>query len=194
VQLNGLRLSLQVSGVKGVPGEIALEADAPMALPQDLLAVLGWNWARLMPERPLGAPRWKTLLRLRGPAEERSARAEAALARAAAHLAQTLAEPPTRYHARHRAARWGVFFRRGIPVLNVIALLLAVALMPRFEVGDRPGLSLLLYHVPTLLIGLSFWLQELPAFEIPPWPRLLRQSAWQTAASAQPLPPEPSAA
>jgi hypothetical protein len=28
----------------------------------------------------------------------------------------------------------------------------------------------LLYHVPTALIALSFCLQELPAFEIPPWP------------------------
>jgi hypothetical protein len=156
----------------------------PLALPQDLLAVLGWNWARLLPGPRLGgqppyAQSWKTLLRLPGPTSGRTARAEAALAQAAAHLALTLAEPPERYHERHLAARWAVFFRRGIPLLNVAFLLLTLWLMPHFEVGNSPGLGLLLYHVPTLLIAGSFWLQELPAFEIPPWPRRLRPAHWQ---------------
>jgi hypothetical protein len=157
----------------------------PLALPQDLLAVLGWNWARLMPGRRQGAPAsgsagWKTRLRLPGPALGRTARAEAALAQVAAHLALTLAESPERFHERHLAARWAVFFRRGIPVLNVTFMLMALWLMPHFEVGESPGLGLLLYHLPTLLIAGSFWLQEFPAFEIPPWPRRLRAANWQS--------------
>ena len=38
---------------------------------------------------------------------------------------------------------------------------------PRLDVGETPGLWLMLYHVPTVLIALSFCLQELPQFEIP---------------------------
>jgi hypothetical protein len=50
-----------------------------------------------------------------------------------------------------------------------------------------------LYHAPTLLIALSFMLQELPRFEIPPLPRRLSAQQWwagggerspQTAAAA----------
>jgi hypothetical protein len=45
-------------------------------------------------------------------------------------------------------------------------------------VDRAPGLWVALYHVPTALIALSFMLQELPRFEIPPLPRRLRALRW----------------
>lgn len=154
-----------------------------LAVPDDLLAVLGWDWARLVPERSGG---WTTRLRLRGGAARRTRLAEAALERAAAHLALTLAEPPARFHERHRAARWGVVLRRSIPVLTPLALLATVLGMPKLDTSGGPGLWWLLYHVPTVLIAASFCLQELPRFEIPPLPRRSRRAGWlQPAAVAQ---------
>jgi hypothetical protein len=43
-----------------------------------------------------------------------------------------------------------------------------------------------LHYLPIALLALSFSLQELPQFEIPRWPRRLRQPGWQ-------LPPANSA-
>jgi hypothetical protein len=45
-------------------------------------------------------------------------------------------------------------------------------------------LWMLLYHVPTVLVALSFCLQELPQFEIPPIPRKPSTTGWQPAAPA----------
>jgi hypothetical protein len=177
VQLDGLTLTMAVSLVRGVAAELQL-TPAPgrvLALPQDLLAVIGWNWARLI-RTPGG---WKSRVRMKGSALRRTARAEAALDRAAAHLAQTLAEAPGRFHERHVLARWGVVLRRGIPTLNVLVLLAVVLLMPRLDTSFGSGLWMLLYHVPTVLIALSFCLQELPQFEIPPLPRRSRAPSWQ---------------
>lgn len=174
-RLDGLELTMTVSPVRGVAADLRLVQTGPVAfaLPEDLLAVLGWDWTRLLPER--GG--WRTRLRLRGGAERRTRRSEAALDRAAAHLARTLAEPPQRFHERHRGARLFAMFRRAIPLLTPIALVITVLALPRFDVEASP-LWVLLYHVPTVLIALAFLLQELPAFEIPPWPRPRREPSW----------------
>lgn len=179
IHLDGLVMTLAVPAVRNVAANITLAPSAPeaLALPEDLLAVLGWNWTRLVRSRE----GWTSKLRLRGGAGQRNARAEAALALAAAHLARTLSEPPAHFHEQQFAARWRVFFRRGIPTFTAITLLLALAALARLD-GDRaPGLWMALYHVPTLLVALSFCLQELPRFEIPPWPRRLTAPAWRTA-------------
>ena len=177
LHLQGLQLTLTVPAVKRVAGDIALlpVADRPRpALPEDLLAVLGWNWARLGPTRA----GWTSKLRLRGSVAQRTRQAEAAAERAAAHLAQTLAEAPAQYHARHRAARWGVFFRRGIPSFTALALVGLVLLSAALEFQPTAMQMVLMYHLPTLVIALSFVLQELPRFEIPPLPRATRAPAW----------------
>ena len=193
-----LLLSMQVSPVRGVAVEIALAAPGrALALPEDLLAVLGWNWTRLVPQPvgvrgnvpglPGGIAGWTTRLRLRGDGARRTAAAEAACDHVAAHLAQTLAEPPARFHERHRAARLGVVARRVIPLATPLVLVATILAMPRldfaFGEGQGPGWWLLLYHLPTVLIMLSFTLQELPTLAPPPWPR--RNPArhwWLTAA------------
>lgn len=181
VRVDGLALVMTVSMVRGVSAELVLTPAPGLTtdLPEDLLAVLGWDWARLVK-----APgRWTTRLRLRGNALRRTRRAEAALDRAALHLARTLAEPPARYHEAHLAARWGVVLRRSIPVLTPVALLITVLGMPKLDTSGGPGLWWLLYHVPTVLIALSFCLQELPRFEIPPLPRRSRLASWRQGAS-----------
>ena len=178
-QLDGLSLKLRVPALSGIPADIELVA-APggtLALPEDLLAVLGWDWARLI-RKPA---HWSSKLRLRGGTVRRTATAEAALDTAAIHLAQTLAEPPSRFHERHVAARRGVVFRRAIPLMTPLLLVITVLALPRFDVESSP-LWVLLYHVPTVCILLSFRLQELPQFEIPPWPRRSDAPSWRAVA------------
>jgi len=179
VHAGGVSLAMEVSAVRGVAADLVLTPapgvllELPPDLPEDLLAVLGWDWARLLP-RP-GS--WRSKLRLRGAALRRTRTAEAALERAAAHLALTLAEPPARFHERHTAARCGVVLRRAIPILTPPLLAAVVLGMPKVDVDGSP-LWRLLYHLPTLLILLSFRLQELPQFEIPPWPRRSTHARW----------------
>jgi hypothetical protein len=177
VEVEGLRLTLSVPTVRRVAATINLQATASRkpGLPEDALAVLGWNWARLVRD----GQGWTSRLRLRGSVVERTRKAEAALQRAAVHLAHTLAEAPAHYHDRLRAARWGVFFRRGIPTLTALSLFGAVALAARFWPDLPPAVVVALYHVPTVIVAVSFVLQELPRFEIPPWPRRLPASAWE---------------
>jgi hypothetical protein len=177
LRVAGLALTLTVPPVRRVAADITLEPDAGerLALPEDLLAVLGWSWARLV-RRGDG---WTTKLRLRGTLAQRTQRAEAAVDRLAVHLARTLAEPPARYHERHHAARWGVFFRRGIPTLTALALVAVVLLSAPFRDEVPTQWLVALYHVPTLFVALSFVLQELPRFEIPPWPRRSTAPEWR---------------
>ena len=169
VRAGGLDLVMNVPSTRGVSADLELTAAAsgPVDLPEDLLAVLGWNWTRLV-RTPIG---WKSKHRLYGHALSRTRAAEAALDRAAAHLAKTLAEPPECFHDEWRAARWGVFLRRAIPTLTLLCLLIGVGSLPHLVLDRRPGLWMLLFHGSALLIVLSFCLQELPQYEIPPLPR-----------------------
>jgi hypothetical protein len=178
--IEGLRVTLALPSTRGVAAEITLEATPdgePLALPEDLLAVLGWDWARLIS----GKDGWRSKLRLRGATARRSRGAEAALELAARHLARTLAEPQSRFHERWAAARWGVVFRRSIPVLTLLLLIATIAVLPRVIVDPNPALRLLLFDVPTALIVLSFCLQELPTYEIPPRPRRSTAVSWRRA-------------
>jgi hypothetical protein len=118
-------------------------------------------------------------LRLRGDAAARTRKAEIALERAAVHLAQTLREPPHCFHDRWHAARWGVVFRRAIPLLTFLFLLVAVASLAHRGIGRGSELWVLFFHVPTALIALSFCLQELPEYEIPPLPRRATMASWR---------------
>ncbi len=174
---DGLTLTMSLSPVRGVAADVAIEPPTGTApkWPEDLLAVLGWDWARLIVTRE----GWKTKLRLRGDKARRTARAVRALERAAAHLVRTLGEPPARFHERWIAARWVVFFRRALPVLTVLSIIGAVLLLPRVPITERPGLVTVIFHVPIALIALSFSLQELAQFEIPPVPRRSAATRWR---------------
>ena len=182
-RLGELSLDMTVPSTSGVAASIVLEplAGEALALPQDLLAVLGWNWSPL--QRAGGG--WKSRVRLRRRGSARTADAKRALDRAAEHLAHTLAAPPAHFHDQHRRARWGVVFRRALPTLTALGLLATVALLPRLGVDRIEGAWTLLYHVPTLLLAGAFMLQEMPRFEIPPWPRRSSAPDWRSA--PQPL-------
>ena len=176
VQLPGLKLTMDVSTVVGVAGEITLTgpvANNPQ-LPQDLLAVQGWSWARL--ERRLAGLR--TRVRLRGNEPRRSQVAQARLEEVAAHLARTLAAPPSQFHARHRLARWGVVFRRAIPVLTLGLMALGLWVVSQLAMDTDSGVWMLLLHVPTMMLIIGFSLQEMPQFEIPPLPKPLDIPVW----------------
>lgn len=175
-RLAGLQVQLKVSGVKGYPAEITLtrRPDDTRRLPDDLLEVQGRAWTRLTPLRT----GWEAAVQLRGEGAARGAHAESRLAELAAHLVQTLAEPPARFHERHRAARWRVGLLRGLP-LSVGLAVVAVAFAVRGR-GDaaESTLAALANLVPPLLMALFFMRREMPRIELPRWPRRPPAGAW----------------
>jgi len=176
VQVDGVVLTMSVSAVRSVSADVLLAAPPGQALdiPQDLLAVLGWAWSPLT----LTPQGWTGKFRLRGTPDQRTRRAEVALQRAAAHLAQTLAATPETFHDQHLAARWRVVFRRAIPILTPILLLITLLVTPRLPLMDRASVWTLVYQLPTVLIAISFMTQDLPKFEIPPFPRRASAANW----------------
>jgi hypothetical protein len=188
-QFEGLTLVMKVPAVTGIPAAIELKA-APghtLELPQDLLAVLGWSWARLI---RVGAG-WTCSLRLRGSGPDRSRDAEAKLERTAQHLAQTLSEPPPRFHDQRVAARWGVVLRRSIPLLVTASLIGLAAAVPSMNLAENSVLRMVIFQSPPLLLGLVFCMRELPQIEIPPWPRRPSATAWGAPQTPTPTAPPP---
>lgn len=176
VRLDGLTLSFYVSRVSGSAGELTLQP-APGTrpdFPEDLLAVQGWDWARLVDDDK----GWKSRIRLRGKGARRTERAERALLQVSRHLARTLAEPPSAFHERFLWARWGVVFRRAIPVLMAATLIGGALLLTQFGSRDNSGLWMALHYVPIALIAFSLSLQEFARFEIPPLPWRLTGARW----------------
>jgi hypothetical protein len=180
VRVDGLTLAMRVPTVKGIAADIALDAvpGEELDVPEDLLAVQGWYWARLMHD----VDGWKTRLRLRGKPVHRSAQAEAALEQVARHLVQTLGEAPATFHDRWLAARWGVVLRRLIPTLTAVGLIAGVIVLPSLPFGNASGMFLALHYVPIALLAISFMLQELPRFELPPLPRRSSAASWRRRA------------
>ena len=183
LQLEGLTFTLSLMPVRGVAGDITLTPTSgeSLDLPEDLLAVQGWDWARLVTAQN----GWTSKLRLRGHNLRRSRTAERALLQAAAHLTQVLAEPPARFHQRHVWARWGVVLRRSIPTLTAVLLIVGTLLLPKLTDTNKAGLWMALHYVPIGLLAFSFMLQELPRFEVPPWPRKGTAGQWRQRAVAQ---------
>jgi hypothetical protein len=183
-QLDGLQLemSLRMPGFRSVPADLRLEPThgASIDLPQDLLAVQGWDWARI--EAKQGG--WNSKLRLRGKALRRSRLAEPALQQAARHLAAVLAEAPERFHDRHRLARWGVVLRRSIPTLTGLGMIAGALLLAKFSDGSNAGPWMALHYLPIAVMALSFKVQEMAQFELPPLPRRSRVGRWPSATPA----------
>lgn len=185
----GLTLSLRLSGVQGYPAELELLRDDGdgRELPEDLLAVLGRRWDRLVAVRR----GWLGQVDVPGSEPARSDGARAALGQLLEHLSQTLAEPPQRFHERHRGARWRVALRGSGPIA-VGAALVALALVLQRQGGELVSLLGLLANLaPPLLMGLFFMRREMPRLGLPRPPRPLRPEAWAAAevvASRQPPP------
>lgn len=175
-QFGGYTLMTRVPRTKGMAAEFELSAPAAssVTLPEDLLAVIGWDWSPLRARKDS----WTGKVRLRGKEPRRSASAEAKLARTVQHLVATLSQPPAVFHQRYARARWGAALRRGIPLLTALGMIGGVSMLPRAALDDFSPLRMMLFNIPTLLLALAFSMQELPRFEIPPWPRRLDAAAW----------------
>lgn len=182
LQVDGLVGTLVIPPVSGA-GEVMLRSlpGAALALPDDLLAVLGRAWSPLRPQEDI----WRGGLRLRGNDLRRSRVAETEWRRAAAHLARCLAEPPARYHQRLAWARRAVAARRFTPVLLSAALVAAAASVHRLGLNEHSAWRMLIFNAPPLMLILFFCLRELPRFEIPPWPRAATAASWRQP----PVPP-----
>jgi hypothetical protein len=88
--------------------------------------------------------------------------------------------PPAQYHARLRGARWGVVLRRSIPSLTAVGLVVGALLLPRITGNELSGVWMALHYVPIGILALSFMVQELARFEIPPPPRRLKATQWRS--------------
>jgi hypothetical protein len=189
-QIGALTVAMKLPAFGSIPAELELKAVGERYdLPEDLLAVLGWSWARLI--RAGGG--WKCSLRVRGKAEARSRDAELKLERTAVHLAQTLAESPRQFHQRWSARRWGVTVRRAIPLTVTVALIGLAAAVPSMGLSEDSLLRMVMFQSPPLLLGLVFCFRELPQIEIPPWPRCPTQPNWAAPpAASEPAPNPPT--
>lgn len=178
-QVGTLTVTMKLPTHGSLPAELELmpAAGTQMALPEDLLAVLGWSWARLI---RVGA-RWTCSLRVRGKAQARSGDAEQKLECTAVHLAQTLAESPVRFHERWHARRWRVTGRRAVPLLVTATLIGLAAAVPSMGLSEGSLARLVIFQTPPLLLVLVFCFRELPQIEVPPWPRRLTQQRWDAA-------------
>jgi hypothetical protein len=176
VQCDGLGLTIRVPATRNMSADISLSTKGPHRanLPADFLAVMGWRWSPLVATKE----GWKGKFRVRGDPQRRTSMAEQALNTVARHIADALACPPHQFHDRHLFSRWVVVLRRSIPTLTPIFLVLAILASSNLDFSGHQGWFVLLYHVPTLLIALSFTMQDDAKFEIPPWPRRLTQEHW----------------
>ncbi len=194
-QVGGLLLTLSVPKLSGIAAELALHCAAGHrhALPDDLLAVLGWSWTRLI---RVGTG-WQGQLRLRGKGAARSRDAERKFAQTAMHLARAMAASPAEFHGHWRARRWRVTLRRATPLLITSALIGGAAAVPALGLTESSLLRLVAFQFPPLLLGLVFCMRELPQIEFPPWPRRLTEAAWTNMPATDspplplPLPPPP---
>jgi hypothetical protein len=184
--LRGLGLEATLSSVSGYPLEFELvrEAGATLAPPDDLLAVLGAGWDRLV---PIGRG-WRGAASVRGAEPARTPAAEARLVEAVAHLARTLAAPPADFHARHRGARWRVALRGTPPVLFGAGLVVAAILIQRYWPERASWIGLLANMAPPVLMALFFMRREMPRIGLPRVPRCPPATAWGAPRSPDPTP------
>ncbi|MBB4199775.1 hypothetical protein CCR94_23990 [Rhodoblastus sphagnicola] len=179
-RLDRLDLAVKADTGTGYPAEIELSPrpDCALAmpedLPEDLLAILGWDWRVL---RPRGAG-WTSSLRAPGKEPRRSRHIESALERTVAHLARTFAEPPRQFHDRFLRARWAVVFRRLIPLLVSVALIAGAGALTFAGIPEDSPFRFLIFNFPPVLLFMLFAMRELPRFEIPPLPRPSKAPSW----------------
>lgn len=175
----GITLVIKADTVKGYPVAIELvpDASAPMELPDDLLAVMGWGWSPLRKR----SGTWSGSLRAPSREPKRSRDLELKLEKAVGHLARTLAQPPSQFHETLLRARWGVTFRRAIPLLVFLGLMVLAGGLTMVEMPQDSIFNLLLMGAPPLLLFAAFGMRETPSLEIPPVPRRSKASAWQLA-------------
>jgi hypothetical protein len=143
--------------------------------PEDLLAVLGRDWGRMRPRWP----GWSCSLRAPGREPARSRRVETRFAETVAHLAQTLAEPPRRFHDRLVGARWRVALRRTTPVMVLVAVLAGAFGLVFLDIPANPFVHLLILDGALGILALPLCMHDQPRLEIPPLPRPSKAPSWR---------------
>jgi hypothetical protein len=175
-EVEGVTLLLDGDRGGGLPAHLHLSAPPGhrLAVPEDLLAVIGRHW------RPLEDYNrdWRGTIRVAKREPERTPDLEDKLARTVVHLAQTLSEPPGAFHTRHRRARWQVSLRRATPLLTALGLIAATPAVSLLPMGEGTLLRMLVFHAPPLMLAAFFMFSELPRIEIPPLPRSLNEESW----------------
>jgi hypothetical protein len=180
----GFNVVLNAAQVKGYPAEIEIMPKrAEASLPEDLLAVIGWAWSPL--RRKKGG--WIGKLKVRGHEPELSRRIETKLEATVAHLARTLTKPPAAFHRSLLKARWGVTFRRALPLLFFGGLIAGAASLTLVDIPQDSILNLMLMGAPPLLMFGAFSMRDTPSLEIPPFPRQLQPAAWEPQPIARPV-------
>ena len=174
--LHGVILTANAKTGRKMPAELELRAADGRRLraPQDLLAVLGWEWR---PMRQIGR-NWRGSVRIAAEEPERTAELEHKLRRAVSHLARTLAGAPQEFHGRWQGARWRVTFQRALPMLIGLGLLGSAPLIQLLSLEPASLMRMFIFHAPSLLLIGIFARRELPVIEIPPFPRPLIGSGW----------------
>jgi hypothetical protein len=175
-QVEGVALMVDGERGGGMPAHVHLSAPPGqrLAIPQDLLAVMGKPW------RPLEdyTKDWRGTLRVPKHEPDRAPDLEEKIGRTVEHLAETLSLPPATFHPRYRRARWGVALRRATPLLVAVGLIAATPAVSLLPMGEGTILRMLIFHAPPLMLVGFFLFNELPRIEVPPLPRPLRQTRW----------------
>ncbi|MBK1722457.1 hypothetical protein [Thiocystis violacea] len=175
-RVRGINIEMKADRFVGHAVELRLTADAgtTLKIPEDLTAVIGWNWRPLREFISL----WRGSIRVQPKEPRRTADIEHKIGQTITHLADTLDRPPADFHPRFHRARWRVSFQRGVPLgigLLIIALTPAIQWL---DMADDSILRMLIFHAPPLMLAGMFIMREMPRIEIPPIPRPLTQARW----------------
>jgi hypothetical protein len=177
----GVTLEVDADRSAGMPIQVRLRVPAgrQLQVPEDLLAVLGWDW------RPVEdyISHWRGTIRVAKHEPRRTADIEDKIERTLLHLDETLSRSPASFHRRFVRERWRAAFRRAIPLLVGIGMIAATPLVRLLPMGEGTLLRMLVFHAPPLMLVAFFLFSELPRIEIPPLPRPLRQETWLASKS-----------
>lgn len=174
--VQGVTLDVDAERDRGVALQVRLSVppNRDLEVPEDLIAVLGRGF------RPLENyfTYWRGTLGLPRREPERTAATEERLDALVTHLEETLTQPPSAFHERFRRARWGVSFRRGLPLLTLLGMIAATPAVGMLPMEEGTVLRMLIFHAPPLMLAALLLFSELPRIEFPPLPRPLRQERW----------------
>ncbi len=171
-------LTLMVTAAKARGGAASVKLiprpGAPAELPEDLLAVLGWDWGPLQKRRS----EWVAELRVGGRPADQAQRLESRLETTVVHLAATFAHPPAHFHDTLLSARWAAACRRAMPMLLWLGLLAGAFGLSFVRIAPDSIIRMFAWTTPYLLLVAVFSIQPRPRLEIPPLPRRPRATSW----------------